>query len=531
MQNWSIQKKITVLLTGLVMLILTNIIGMLEIAKTGYFTYLEREHLVAVETIKRGINKLSVQVSKEEIHRIIDNDNSKQSKQGILQGITHSKLQAEYCLDSVNSAEIVLFRILGFGEAIDICSNDIIKNEALIALTKKLKSNSLSIDNYLIEASPIIDKLTFHSERFAILIPEIRAFMVTTIITVSLIFSILLVLAFLLILSQVRISLKRLCRDMEIVENENKLNHSIIINSKDEIGHVGQSFSNLLLKFTSIIGNIQDSNTTLEKESQKLKVQAKQSNDSAEKQFEISEKVSEAIEHMSIAIREVASNINQVATNVDDVNKSAQKGQTGVSTAVDELGNLIEDVSIASNAVDKLAESGEQVARVLDVIVQIADQTNLLALNAAIEAARAGEHGRGFAVVSDEVRTLANRTQQSTKEINQIIENFKTVSEDAVIAMKKSQTQAEETMITANEAGETLHEIVEFSQQITEYANQVAVAAEEQNQVITSINENVSTLGESAKNAKEVAAQTNQAASTLGENVETMNKVVCVFKR
>jgi methyl-accepting chemotaxis protein len=512
------------------LLVVTNIIGMFEIAKTGYFTFLEREHLVGVESVKLGLDRLQLTQENIDINAITDTESSDHRKQGILQGIRKAKLQAERCLEAVNFAEEALFRILGFGEAIDICKNDITQNDEMLLLTSDLKSNALTIDEYLNKSKQVVDALTFNSERFAIIIPEIRSFMVNTILLVSLLFSLLLIGAFILVLRRVKIGLKSLSHDMGVVEGENRLNYEIQINSDDEIGSVGRSFSKLLSKFTSIIENILHSNTMLTEESIKLKELAKQSNDSAASQLDMSNQVSEAINHMSEAIREVASNINQVASNVEGVNKTSQKGQEVVSTAVDELGDLVTDITEASSAVDELAESGKQVRSVLDVIIQIAEQTNLLALNAAIEAARAGEHGRGFAVVSDEVRTLANRTQQSTKEINQIISTFETVSENAVSAMQKSQTQAEETMVTASGAGEALNEITTLSHQITDYANQVAVAAEQQNQVMSDINNNVSTLGESVKNAKEVSSQTNQAASVLGENVETMNKVVNVFK-
>jgi len=491
---------------------------------------LEREHLVAVETIKRGLERLQVLNDESNLNEILDSADTDHRKQGILRGLSKSKQQAEHCLDAVNVAEIALFRLLGFGEAIDICKKDIVKNEELITLTTALKSGALSVKDYLTQSKSIVDALTFHSQRFAILIPEIRSFMVKTIVFTSCLFSILLIIAFTVVLRQVRVGLSFLCKDIGIVERENRLNHTITINSKDEIGHVGISFAKLLSTFTAIIGNIQDSNQTLTAESNKLRIQAEQSNLSAEQQFEISEQVSEAVERVSDAISDVATNINQVANNVGDVNKLAHKGQKAVSSSVEELKNLVNDVTEAGNVVDKLAESGDQVGAVLEVIVQIAEQTNLLALNAAIEAARAGEHGRGFAVVSDEVRTLATRTQQSTQEINQIISTFKSVSENAVSAMQKSQTQAEETMVTANSAGETLNEIVERSQEISEYANQVATGAEEQNQVIHTINDNVATLGESIKETKEVAAQTNQAASVLGDHVESMSKVVSVFK-
>jgi methyl-accepting chemotaxis protein len=247
-------------------------------------------------------------------------------------------------------------------------------------------------------------------------------------------------------------------------------------------------------------------------------------------QFEMSSQVSTAIEHMTQAIQEVAENITKVAKEVGDVDQSAREGQGVVTTTIDDLNGLGADVSAAAEVVDQLATSGEKVGNVLAVITQIADQTNLLALNAAIEAARAGEHGRGFAVVSDEVRTLANKTQESTQEISAIISDFKTGSEAAVAAMKRSQTKAEETIKNADGAINSLNAIAGLSSQITDHANQVAVAAEEQTQVLEGINQNVSVLASSAEKAKDIAVQTHETSLVVSSNVDSMSDMVSAFK-
>jgi methyl-accepting chemotaxis protein len=530
MNKWSVEKKFTVLLINLVLLIIINIIGMVEIAKTGYFTYLEREHFAGVETVKLNIDKLTQLNDSDDIKNFIDNENANYRKQGITQGLRIAKQQAQYCINAINMAEELLFRLLGFGEAIDICTKALTINDELTLLVHHLKTEIKSRTEFLIEVDIPLKKLNNHSNRFTVLIPEIRKFMKTLIISMTVLLSLILVGAFIYVLKTMQKGLFTLCNDIGEVERENKLNHHVKVNSKDEIGQVGLSFQKLLVKFADIIREILDSNKTLSGESEKLKVLAKQSNITVVKQFEMTTQISEAIKHMTIAIQEVATNINQIATDVDEVNNSAEKGQQVISVTVKELRNLVDEVSAASVVVSELAGSGKQVSKVLGVIVQIAEQTNLLALNAAIEAARAGEHGRGFAVVADEVRTLANRTQKSTQEISNIIGEFEGGSENALLAMQKSRKQAEETMNTSNRAGQTLDAITQLSSQITGHASQVAVAAEEQTQVLENINLNITILGESAEIAKDVAVKTHQAALILGSNVESMSAITNTFR-
>jgi methyl-accepting chemotaxis protein len=278
------------------------------------------------------------------------------------------------------------------------------------------------------------------------------------------------------------------------------------------------------------VRGIQNSNNTLNSESEKLKELAEQANTSVNNQFQKTEEVSISVEQMTSASEEVSSNITKVANDINNINDSAKEGQNVLYSTINKLEELGGNISDAARVVDKLATSGEQVSSVLNVIMKIADQTNLLALNAAIEAARAGEHGRGFAVVSDEVRSLANHTQQSAQEIGTIISEFKSGSEEAVAAMQHSENQAKHTIDSANGAKEALNAITELSSNITTHAHHVSGAVEEQTQSLSDINDNISKLRISAEQTKEIAEQTHSASLVLSNSVDDMKRCASVFK-
>jgi methyl-accepting chemotaxis protein len=418
------------------------------------------------------------------------------------------------CLAAVNSIEIVLFRALGFGEAIDICKADIPATNGVIEQINLHKRGQITRSEFLIAIAPYLRTLRDHSDRFAVLIPKIRSFIVTSAIIITALLSLILITAFIVNLKSIFKLLSGLVEDIQYVEQENDLRHAINTQSACEIGDVSRTLKNLLGKFVKIIKSVLASSTTLDKESEALTRLSEQAFASVEEQYEKSAQVSTAIEQMTTAIHEVAANINKVASEVEHIDNAAQQGGKVVSSAM----------------VDELASSGEKVSQVLEVIIQIAEQTNLLALNAAIEAARAGEHGRGFAVVSDEVRSLANRTQQSTKEITNIIETFKARSEAAVLAMKRSQQQAHTTLEASDGVSKSFSGINSLASQINTHASQVAVTVEEQTQVLEDIKLNVNVLTHLAEGAKQVASETHEAARTVSELSKNMHSRVEIFK-
>lgn len=213
---------------------------------------------------------------------------------------------------------------------------------------------------------------------------------------------------------------------------------------------------------------------------------------------------------MQSTLQEVARNTTEAAGAANHAMDAAGQGTSVVQetiSSIDEVATKLED---ASNVVQQLEQDSHNISMVLDVIRGIADQTNLLALNAAIEAARAGEQGRGFAVVADEVRTLAQRTQASTEEINKMIELLQARTAEAGNAMQISRSQMMNSVELASKAGESIDRINDAVNMITDMNNQIASATEEQNLVAEELNRNVTTI----QSVSEENAQGTQHTAT-----------------
>ncbi|MEP2653036.1 MAG: methyl-accepting chemotaxis protein [Paraglaciecola sp.] len=531
MSTWSIKKKFMILLASLGALCLTNVISMIEISKTGYFTYLERQHLVGVETIRLSLERIKASnPDNNEFISFLDTNNPDSRQQGVKQGIRFAELQANLCLDAVNPVEVLLFNILGFGKAIEICKLDILAAQSALEVVDRAQNEGVSALQFLDDISPFIKKIETNTTEFAILIPEIRSFMVSLILSITVIASIILLVCFAVVLRSVRVELTELKDDIKKVELHNDLIHESAIIRPNEIGEVSASFNQLIEKFASIIREIKLGNLDLNAESDHLQSMVSQLFQSTESQFCLTEEVTRIVAEFVQSIDSISDNVEKVVSESGQIDLKAHEGRNTIETSLQDLGVLESRISEAATHVNELANSSGQVGNALNVISQIAEQTNLLALNAAIEAARAGEHGRGFAVVADEVRTLATRTQASTQEITTIIDNFKAGSDAAVSSMQKSQEQTVKTANTAKLAEQSLSDIVDLSVNIKGYADQVSKSVQEQFSSVNKINESFETLITTSERVKGIANETNSSTEVLNLNVSKMKVLVSEFK-
>lgn len=241
-----------------------------------------------------------------------------------------------------------------------------------------------------------------------------------------------------------------------------------------------------------------------------------------EKQSTEVDMLSTAMEEMGATSKDIASNAETTQTSTVDVTEFSLTCQNDMGEAISAMTQLITSLNNSASSILELEAQGQKISSVLDVIKSIADQTNLLALNAAIEAARAGEQGRGFAVVADEVRTLAQRTQDSTNEIEAMISAFKTETTNAVKSMEDSQGYAETMSSTAQKSKNNLTEISDTIGEVNAMTMQIASAAEEQAMVVQEINQNVQSVNDVIRKNTDSSAQVSAAS----EQIETISKQV-----
>jgi len=242
------------------------------------------------------------------------------------------------------------------------------------------------------------------------------------------------------------------------------------------------------------------------------------------------EQIATAINEMNATVQEVSTNINGSAEAAHKANLEALNGKEIVNQTVTGIHELHRQVKQAAKVIEELERDSAGINSIMDVIKGVAEQTNLLALNAAIEAARAGEQGRGFAVVADEVRTLAGKTQASTEEINQMIEKLHLGTKQAVEVMKKSREQASQVSEQANEAGNSLGEISQSVSIISDMSTQIAAAAEEQLTVTEEINRNVVAISDLSKETYIAAKESTQSSHILHSSAIGLQSFVAEFK-
>ncbi len=297
----------------------------------------------------------------------------------------------------------------------------------------------------------------------------------------------------------------------------------------DEAGQIEFAMQMLEAEASAVVGRIADSAKYLRDNSSVLVTAVARSREGIQQQQGETDQVATAINEMAASVQEVAHNAQNAADAADKANAEAQAGRRVVSDTGAAIGRLATEVEQAATVIRQLEERSNDISSVLDVIRGIADQTNLLALNAAIEAARAGEQGRGFAVVADEVRTLASRTQQSTQEIHSMIEKLQEGARSAVAVMSRSGEEAANSVEQAGKAVTALENITRGVTTITDMSAQIATAVEEQSAVGDEINRNITSIRLVADDNAETGAQSEHAAQGVAELAQGMNRLAGQF--
>ncbi|MCQ4287516.1 methyl-accepting chemotaxis protein [Pseudomonas stutzeri] len=308
------------------------------------------------------------------------------------------------------------------------------------------------------------------------------------------------------------------------------LTQDFIIDGNDEPARLLVALKAMQGNLRNTLQGISDSSNQLASAAEELNAVTEDSTRGLHQQNHEIEQAATAVNEMTAAVDEVARNAVATSEASRESDKTAQHGREQVIKTVESIGLLAGDVTTTASQVEQLAGQVRDISKVLDVIRSIAEQTNLLALNAAIEAARAGEAGRGFAVVADEVRALAHRTQQSTQEIEQMIGDVHQGTDKAVHAMRSSNERARSTLDVARTAGEALEDITKAISQISERNLVIASASEEQAQVAREVDRNLVNIRDLSLQSSAGANQTSAASQELSHLATRLNEMVARFR-
>jgi len=309
-----------------------------------------------------------------------------------------------------------------------------------------------------------------------------------------------------------------------------KLKTRLVMNTRDEMQQIAIDFNDMAEKFEALVQQIVSATAQLASAAEEVSTVASESSQNIGNQSSETEQIATAMNEMTATVQEVASNAANAAGAANNADNEAKAGKQVVEQTSQAIQQLAEDVERAAQVIHKLEQDSENIGSVLDVIKGIAEQTNLLALNAAIEAARAGEHGRGFAVVADEVRTLASRTQQSTDEIQDMIEKLQGGARNAVEVMEQGRSQAQTGVEQAKDAADSLEAIARAVATINEMNTMIASAAEEQSATAEEMNRGIVNINELTQNTSTGAEQTTASSQELSKLAIQLQSLVAQFK-
>lgn len=317
---------------------------------------------------------------------------------------------------------------------------------------------------------------------------------------------------------------------MEAIAKDDDLSYSVVVESRDEVGAMGDAFNRMIAKFKQSLHAVADVTQQLHDVSDQVSHVADTTLQAVVEQRTETDMVASAMNEMSATVQEVARHATQTAAASQGADEESRQGVLVAQQAIEGIHGLIAEIESAAQVVQQVETDTANISAVLDVIKGIAEQTNLLALNAAIEAARAGEQGRGFAVVADEVRTLASRTQKSTEEIQNMIERLQHGVKNAVGAMEGAQQRATKGSDCVEKASQSLHVIAAEVATINDMNTQIATAAEEQSAVAEEINRNITTISSIADNTSTGATQTARSSEELVRLAAELRRLVNQFK-
>jgi methyl-accepting chemotaxis protein len=316
----------------------------------------------------------------------------------------------------------------------------------------------------------------------------------------------------------------------DVAEGEGDLTKRIHVEHNDELGDLSNHFNTFMEKLHDIISQVAASTEHIASANEEISSSATQVAQSAETQKDQTSQVATAMQEMSSTVTQVSDNSRQASENAKEAGDLARTGGIVVSDTVKVIQGVADATRDTSTKIEELGRSSDQIGQIIGVIDDIADQTNLLALNAAIEAARAGEQGRGFAVVADEVRKLAERTTQATKEIAQMIKTIQEETKKAVDAMKSGTDKVDAGVESAREAGSALEKIIHSADGVQDMVTHIATAATEQASATEQVNSNMEEIAKMVHQSSIGAQESARACQDLSNLALDLQQLVGRFK-
>ncbi|MFT2090445.1 methyl-accepting chemotaxis protein [Paraglaciecola sp. 2405UD69-4] len=400
-----------------------------------------------------------------------------------------------------------------------------------IAYPKLSYSIYLEKWDLMIGTGVYIDSINTSASMFEKQVEEVSLMLITSVFTISIVLIFIMILISISIIKSILMPLSSVSDSIRTLsQGHGDLTKRIPVKDKFETGRLAENLNALL---SSLQGNM----TRVLKVAEDLGAETDLMVQQAENLKLMSNKQQSAVELVATASTEMVSSSNEVLLNAKSAADAAHSANSHglialdkVKTSRSEMGALITEINKANDVVQVVGDDINNISAILQVIESIAEQTNLLALNAAIEAARAGEQGRGFAVVADEVRNLASKTQGSTDEIQQMIIKLQNGSKSAVEAMQQSITRSSSAEVSVSESSVALDDIAESISVITNMNTQIANASEEQDRVGTDIGKRIVDISTQTQGLKDIAEQNNLTSSTLREKADELDKIVNQFK-